>query len=318
MVSKSYRTQRNYQTKIKGALENIYISPTEVCNLACRHCYTKKTPDILDNTQILNFIKKYDNYLKSSKFRNRCFFSNLNVGNPHSPEKKNDDEKFDLKSVLFCGGEVFLLPKFTQLINTLTQKGIFITIITNGTIDKLDQIKNPDKCQLLVSLDGPKAIHDQNRGQGNFDKTKKFINHALSLGFPTEIFFLVTKDSYPYIDSFNLFDLPKTYLTDRLHSLTPHQILNIKKNYPTYPAKNFGCFQLALQSDGLIYGCCESSTPIAKMTDPTSKIIKSFTKSIQTCQQCKLCLGCTDPNFLCGYTKELNCKTCQQVVKTFN
>jgi len=168
MVSKSYRTQRNYQTKIVQALENIYISPTETCNLACRHCYTKRTKHILSNKQILDFIDKYNTFLKSNEFRN-------------------------LKSILFCGGEVFLLPKFTHLINTLAQKNIFITIITNGTIDKLDQIKNPSNCQLLVSLDGPKAIHDQNRGQGNFDKTKKFIKHALSLGFPTEIFFLITK-----------------------------------------------------------------------------------------------------------------------------
>lgn len=300
MVSKSYRTQRNYQAKIIQALENIYISTTETCNLACRYCYTNKNlprsdgaKPILSNKQILDFVKKYDNYLKSSKFRN-------------------------LKSVLFCGGEVFLLANFTSLINTLIQKNIFITIITNGTIDKLSQIKNPSNCQLLVSLDGPKAIHDQNRGQGNFDKTKKFIKHALSLGFPTEIFFLVTKDSYPYINSFNLFDLPKTYLTDRLHSLTLKQVLNIKQNYPTYPAKNFDCFQLALQSNGLIYGCCESSVPLAKMTDPIPKIVKSFANSLSTCKKCQFCLGCTDPNFLCGYTKELNCKTCQQVVKTFN
>jgi len=294
MVSKSYRTQRNYQAKITQALENIYISPTETCNLACRYCYTNKNlprnggaKPILSNQQILDFIDKY------RKFRN-------------------------LKSILFCGGEVFLLANFTSLINTLIQKNIFITIITNGTIDKLDQIKNPGNCQLLISLDGPKTIHDQNRGQGNFDKTSLFIKHALSLGFPTEIFFLVTKGSYPYIDSFNLFDLPKTYLTDRLHSLTLKQVLNIKQNYPTYPAKNFGCFQLALQSNGLIYGCCESSTPLAYMTDPIPKIIKSFTNSLQICRQCQKCFGCCHSNFLCGYTKELNCKTCQQVVKTFN
>jgi len=297
MVSKSYRTQRNHQAKIIQALENIYISPTEKCNLNCRACYTKKTKRILSNDQILDFVNKYNKFLKSNEFRN-------------------------LKSILFCGGEVFLLPKFINLINTLIKKNIFITIITNGTIDKLKQIKNPSNCQLLVSLDGPKAIHDQNRGQGNFDKTKKFINHALSLGFPTEIFFLITKDSYPHIDSFNLFDLPKTYLTDRLHSLTTKQILNIKQNYPTYPAKSFGCFQLALQSDGFIYGCCESSLPLAKITDPISKIIKAFTNSLSTCTNCplyqKTCFGCANPNFLCGYIKELGCKNCQQVVKKFN
>jgi len=296
MVSKSNRTQRNNQTKVNQSLENIYISPSEICNLACRHCYTKKTKYILSNRQILNFVKRYSKHLNSISLK--------------------------LKSILFCGGEVLLLPKFTYLVNKLTNLGIFITIITNGTIDKLDNIKDPSSCQLIVSLDGPKHIHDQNRGTGNFDKSLKFIRHALSLGFPTQIFFLITSESYSYIDSFNVLDLPKTYLTDRLGSLTTKQVLNIKQNYPTYPSKQFGCFQLALQSNGKIYGCCESSTALSLLTDPPKKIIQTFIDSLKSCNNCSLyqkqCLGCTDPSFLCGYTKELNCKNCQQTVKIIN
>jgi sulfatase maturation enzyme AslB (radical SAM superfamily) len=58
----------------------------------------------------------------------------------------------------------------------LIDKDIFITIITNGTIDRLEKIKNPNNCQLLVSFDGPKDIHDQNRGNGNFDKSLNISN----------------------------------------------------------------------------------------------------------------------------------------------
>lgn len=301
MVSKNNRTQRNNQAKVIQALENIYISPTELCNLACRHCYTKKTKHTLSNKQILNFVDKYSKHLNSLSL--------------------------NLKSILFCGGELFLLPKFTHLVNQLVDQKIFITIISNGTIDKLNQIKHPSACQLLVSLDGPKHIHDQNRGGGNFDKSIKFIKHAISLNFPTEIFFLITKNSYPYIDSFQHYltkflstpTINLTYLTDRLESLTPKQVLNIKRNYPTYPTKNFGCFQLALQSNGSIYGCCESSAPLAKITDSVSKIIEAFSSSLSTCINCSLyqkqCFGCTDPNFLCNYTLELNCQTCQQTIK---
>lgn len=254
---------------------------------------------------------------------------------------------FKLKSIIFCGGEVFLLKNFPCLVNNLLSKKIFISIITNGTIDKLDKIKDPQNCQLLVSLDGPKKIHDQNRGEGSYDKTINFIKHALSLGFPVEIFFLITKDSYPYKDSFNVFDLPKTYLTDRLMSLTPKQVLDIKTNYRTYPAKNFGCFQLAVQSNGLIYGCCESPAPLASLSDPIPKIIKNFLNSLSICQKCPLsslrvptnigtkqshrdrhglrprddaliCNGCCNPNYLCNYKKELHQKSCKDVIKLFN
>ena len=43
----------------------------------------------------------------------------------------------------FCGGEIFTLKSFPRLINKLNKLGIFITIITNGTIDHLSEIKTP-------------------------------------------------------------------------------------------------------------------------------------------------------------------------------
>lgn len=194
---------------------------------------------------------------------------------------------------------------------------IFITIITNGTIDRLDEIANPKNCQLLVSLDGPKEIHNKNRGSGNFDKSLKFIKHAKKIGFPIEIMFLITKDSYSHKDSFNILNLPKTYLTDRRFSLTNTQTLDIKQNYSTYPAKNFGCFQLSLQSNGNITGCCESSLSLGKITDNPKTYIDNFIKSLSVCYSCKKCNGCSDPNYLCGYKTELKLPTCQDVVQSF-
>lgn len=277
----------NCKLNFQDALENLYISPLELCNLACKVCYTNKTKSILSNDKILDFVERYQKVV-------------------------------DLKSILFCGGEVFTLKEFPVLINTLIQKDLFISIITNGTVDRIDEITNPNSVQLLVSLDGPKEVHDANRGVGNFDKSIAFIKKAMSLGFHVEIFYLITKDSYPYRDSLDVFGLPKTYLTDRLMSLSHEQLLDIKTNYPTYPRKDFGCFQLALQSNGLIYGCCESPTPLAKMTDDPSTIIKNFTASLNTCNQCGQCKGCCDPNYLCGYKKELQLLTCQEVVKSFH
>ena len=297
--------------KIQSALENIYVSPLELCNLHCQYCYTNKTKNILSNQQILDFIEKYSSYLRS--------------------------KTYDLKSVLFCGGEVFTLPDFHNLVNTLIEKDIFITIITNGTIDRLTEIKDPKNCQLLVSFDGPQEIHDQNRGAGNFDKSLKFIQHAQRLGFPVEIMFLITKDSYPYKDSFDIFGLSKTYLTDRKLSLTPKQVLDIKQNYQTYPKKDFGCFQLSLQSTGIITGCCESSLRLGDINDNPATYVANFINSLSNCSQCKLnkssllqgrmsrsagqvgfCDGCCDPDYLCGYKKELNQINCLEVVKLFN
>jgi len=271
---------------ILSSLENLFISPLELCNLNCRYCYTKKTKNILTNEQILNFVDRYQKVQP-------------------------------LKSIIFCGGEVFTLPNFFDLVNQLIAQNIFITIITNGTIDRLNEIKNPLNCQLIVSFDGPKQIHDYNRGSGNFAKSKQFVEHALALNFPVDIFYLVTAKSYPFVKTFSLFNLPITYLTDRLGSLNSDQVLDIKKNYRTYPSKDFGCYQISLQSNGQVSSCCETNLFIGKISDPISKIIDKYFDSLNPCQKCQHCSGCCDPQYLCGYSKELSQSSCQNVIESF-
>ncbi|MFA5025869.1 MAG: radical SAM protein [Candidatus Shapirobacteria bacterium] len=261
-MSKKYRTQRINQAQIKS-LENIYISPLELCNLNCQYCYTQKTKNVLSNSRILSFVRRYQKQIK-------------------------------LKSIIFCGGEVFTLKNFPRLVNKLNSLGIFISIITNGTIDNLKKIKDPKNCQLIVSFDGPKDIHNKNRGIGNFEKSKLFVEHAQKLGFHVEIFYLITKDSYAYRDSFNISNITKTYLTDRQGSLTTKQVINIRQNYPVYPSKDFGCSMLSLQSDSKFYACCESQKSIASLSDPISKILSNY---LSICQNNPLC---SDPDYFCG------------------
>lgn len=249
-------------------LKNIYISPLELCNLSCLYCYTKKPKTILSNKQILDFVNEYREVLRS---------------------KSND-----LKSIIFCGGEVFTLPNFPKLVNQLIDQGIFISIITNGTIDKLDEIKQSQNCQLIVSFDGPEKIHDQNRGVGNFAKSKNFVKKALSLGFPIEIFYLITKDSYPFKDSLNILNQHKTYLTDRLGSLSQEQVTEIRNNYPCYPPKNFGCNIFSLQSDGKFYSCCETTRSIGDLSDPLEKVLQKYLDLTTKFPKC------ADPKYSCG------------------
>ncbi len=297
---------------IKIALENIYISPLELCNLNCRYCYTKKTKNILSNKKMLSFVNRYK-------------------------------KEIDLKSILFCGGEVFAQKNFTDLINKINQQNIFVSVITNGTINRLKEIKNPNQVQLLVSFDGPEKIHDYNRGQGNFQKSVSFVKQALALGFFVEIMFLINKRSYPYRKTFQKQlsketgkELVLNYMTQKTkfytdnHSLsndkniegalTLKQILDIKTNYKSVPDKNFGCFQLSLQSDGKIYGCCESPIALIDSKKPIKQIIKKFKSVLLPCQNCKIkkCHGCCAPDFLCGYNQELKTYTCQNTFKLLN
>ncbi len=81
-------------------------------------------------------------------------------------------------------------------------KGIFVQIITNGTIDKLDELRHPNLTNLIVSIDGLREYHDKNRGEGSFDKSIKFMLKARRLGFHTEIFSIVTKQNIDRIEEF--------------------------------------------------------------------------------------------------------------------
>lgn len=122
------------KTQLDKVLGHLYINPLEKCNLHCKICYTRKTNPILSETEILEFIGRYE-------------------------------KEHKLETITFCGGEVFALKYFPGLINTLSDQGIFSQIITNGTIDRLTEFTNPNLVNLIVSLDGLPHYHDQNRGR---------------------------------------------------------------------------------------------------------------------------------------------------------
>jgi len=276
-------------THLSKVLHHLYINPLEKCNLKCKICYTKKTDPILSEEQIIEFVDRYQ-------------------------------KAYELKMITFCGGEVFALPYFPHLINTLTGRGIFIQTITNGTLDQLDKIEHPNLNNLIVSIDGLEGYHDANRGIGNFKKSVAFLKKAKSMGFHTEIFSIVTQQNYPHIDAFEgylkeelgIIDVtyhprkPPTYLTHHPISniegevtgfdyLSKDDLVEIMNQRTVFPPKDLGCYQISLASSGIVYGCCEGFRPIGKMTDSIETLIGSLEKRIGG-----PCLGCSQTEFMCG------------------
>lgn len=286
----------DFQNKhFKQILAHLYINPLEKCNLRCKICYTKKTSFILSKKQILNFINRYI-------------------------------KEIELKVITFCGGEVFTLPYMIQFINELNHKGIFIQIITNGTIDKLAGIKNPNLVNLIVSLDGLQKHHESNRGQGNFQKSLDFIKKAIKFGFHTEIFSVITKQNLPTIAQFEkyLFQQigkilityhprkPLSYLRQHPLSniigkinnftfLSQKELHHLMEKKTTFPPKNLGCYQISLMSDGKIYGCCESFEPIGDINTSIKRLIEKLKNNIKG-----PCLGCSQAEFMCGIKKVIS------------
>lgn len=278
-----------FQKHINNVLHHLYINPLEKCNLKCRICYTKKTDSILTEKQILNFVERYNKEIK-------------------------------LKIITFCGGEVFVLPYFPHLVNTLIEKGIFIQIITNGTIDRLKELKRPNSINLIVSIDGLESYHNQNRGKDNFKKSINFLKKARELGFHTEIFSIITKQNLKQIDEFENFmkkelgNIEFTYHPRKSISyLTIHpvsniqgeingfdflnnkELINLTKTRKAFPPKELGCYQISLMSDGKVYGCCEGFKSIGRIDEPVPHLIDRMRQNIKG-----PCLGCSQPDFMCG------------------
>jgi len=291
---------KKIEQHLANVYKHLYINPLERCNLHCKICYTSKTKFVLSNKEIISFLDRYQKVQ-------------------------------ELESVTFCGGEVFLLKNFTQLVNDLTKKGIFVQIISNGTIDRLDEIKQTNMVNLIVSLDGIESYHDKNRGEGNFAKSVKLLRKADRLGFHTEVFSIVTKQNLPLIEQFEN-DLqkqlnkkekisityhprkPRTYLkkhpisnvlgqTKGFDFLSLAEIRQLMQDKQTFPPKDFGCYQISLMSNGKIYGCCEGINPIGNINSDIAILIDNLKKRLNYLDHTKHnknCLGCVEHEFNCG------------------
>lgn len=270
-------------------LHHLYINPLEKCNLRCKICYTRKTSPILSKKEILDFINRYEKVQ-------------------------------EVQTVTFCGGEVFTLHYFSELVNCLIKKGIFVQIITNGSIDRLDRIDRPNFVNCIVSIDGLQRYHDKNRGEGSFDQCISFLIKARRLGFHTEIFSIVTKQNFLKINEFEkqlqslVGNIPTTYhprkpfayLSNHPISnivghiagfdfLSPKEMVQLMKTKKTFPPKDLGCYQISLASDGTLYGCCESYDPIGTIKTRVNELIESLRLRVDA-----TCLGCIQPSFMCG------------------
>lgn len=233
-----------------------------------------------------------------------------------------------LKVITFCGGEVMMLPYFPHLVNTLTKCGIYTQIITNGTIDRLEEFANPGLVNLIVSIDGLETYHDSNRGEGNFQKSVHYLEKAKTMGYHREIFSIATRDNFADIEKFeqHMHDImgkidityhprkPPEYLLKHPVSniegalkgfgyVEPHQLKELYAHKKVFPPSELGCYQISLVSDGKVYGCCEGTMPIGHMNDSVQDLIHNLRKRVESWEisaSDNPCLGCSQPDFMCG------------------
>ncbi len=98
------------------------------------------------------------------------------------------------------GGEPLLRDDVEEIVVHARRAGLFVTVDTNGHLipERPEALKAASHAN--ISLDGDRAAHDANRGDGSWAKTMAGIEHARSLGVPFWTISVLSKHSVDQVD----------------------------------------------------------------------------------------------------------------------
>ena len=149
---------------------------TRTCNLRCIHCYSDSNA------------KNYTGELTWEQCQGVI----------------DDLAAYGANALLLSGGEPLVHPRFFDILSYATQKGLKVTISTNGTqIDaqKARQIKDLGVAYVGISLDGIGAVHDKFRGkEGAFDQAVAGFKYCSEVGQKTGLRLTLTKNNAESIE----------------------------------------------------------------------------------------------------------------------
>jgi len=80
---------------------------------------------------------------------------------------------FDIFEISVIGGEPFYHKRILDILKYCEKREMAMNVVTNGTLlDEaiIGELSKINRLVVIVSLDGQKAIHDQIRGEGIFEK----------------------------------------------------------------------------------------------------------------------------------------------------
>ncbi len=142
---------------------------TDKCNLRCSYCY-------------INYNKEKE--MNTEQIKNML----------------NEFAKLGTQIYGIAGGEPLVRDDIFEIIKHAKSLGLMVTLATNGILipEHIDEMHNIDN--LIISLDGPKEIHDKLRGKGTFDKVVEAINLLNNKGIKATVNAVITKYNFEYID----------------------------------------------------------------------------------------------------------------------
>ncbi len=144
---------------------------TRTCNLRCVHCYADSHPQA---------------YTGELSWEQCC-------------EVIDDLADYGVSALLLSGGEPLVHPRFKDILSRASEKGLKMTISTNGTriTPELAQLfKQLEVAYVGISLDGIGAVHDQFRGvEGAFEGAIRGFKLCEEVGQKTGLRLTLTRQN---------------------------------------------------------------------------------------------------------------------------
>ncbi len=149
-----FAAYRRYFPRWPSAID---IELTNRCNLSCPSCWfhgengvgDRYRGEELDTSEVLRFIDQVA---------------------PRRP------------SLYFGGAEPLLREDFLTIATHVKSRGLPMAFTTNGTLltpDTSEKLVAAEIEDISLSIDGPEEVHDQLRGQGNFNKAVSNLCHLI-------------------------------------------------------------------------------------------------------------------------------------------
>jgi radical SAM protein with 4Fe4S-binding SPASM domain len=102
-----------------------------------------------------------------------------------------------------CGAESFMRKDFLDVVERAHELGFERQdIVTNGTMitsAHLDRLQRCPSVALHISIDGPRAIHDELRGEGNYDKSVECAKACVERGIEVGLSGVILKESLEHL-----------------------------------------------------------------------------------------------------------------------
>ena len=98
--------------------------------------------------------------------------------------------------VTLSGGEPTLRDDWEAIAAAAHGRGLLVNMVTNGTLvdDALaDRLASSALCNVAVSLDGPRDVHEAIRGEGTFEPTARAVERLARRGVPAAVMATVSQ-----------------------------------------------------------------------------------------------------------------------------